>query len=197
MTSSDIKIPIEVSARHLHLCDADVDALFGKGYKLTIKRELSQKGYHVANERVEVVGPKGSASFGILLPNRSASQVEMSITDAIKLGIEPKLGDSGNHENTAGCILKGPEGQVELTQGVMIARRHIHMNQDDADALGVKDKDRIHVEVDGDRGVIFKDCLVRVDPSFNSSMHIDTDEANAANISNAVPAFGRKVELNK
>jgi len=195
MSEKDIKIPIEVSARHLHLCDADVDTLFGKGYKLTIKRELSQKGYHVANERVEVVGPNGSASFGILLPNRSASQVEMAITDAIKLGIEPTLGDSGNHENTTGCILRGPEGEVELKQGVMIARRHIHMNQAEADALGVKDKDRIHVEVDGDRGLIFKDCLVRVDPSFSTSMHIDTDEGNAANINNTTRTYGRKIDL--
>jgi len=189
----DIKIPIEVSARHVHLSDEDVETLFGKGYVLTNKKELSQKGYYVANEKVEVVGSKGSANFGILLPGRSASQVELAITDAIKLGIDVALGDSGNHENTAGCILRGPKGEVKLDQGVMVAKRHIHMNQKEADALGVKDKDRIDVEVESDRPLVFKDCLVRVDPTFSTSMHIDTDEGNAANISNSKPTYGRKI----
>lgn len=193
--SEEVKIPIEVSARHAHLSQEDVDVLFGKGYKLTNKRELSQKGYYVANETIEVVGKKGSATFGILLPERSQSQIEVAITDAIKLGIDPVLTNSGELENTSGCIMKGPKGEIVLDKGVMVAARHLHINDEVAQKLNVVDKDYIDVEVNGPRPVIFKDVLVRVDPSFGISMHIDTDEANAAGVNNKELTYGRKVEV--
>lgn len=193
--SEEVKIPIEVSARHAHLSQEDVDVLFGKGYKLTNKRELSQKGYYLANETIEVIGKKGSATFGILLPERSQSQIEVAITDAIKLGIDPVLTNSGELENTSGCIMKGPKGEVVLDKGVMVAARHLHINDEVAQKLNVVDKDHIDVEVNGPRPVIFKDVLVRVDPSFGISMHIDTDEANAAGVNNKELTYGRKVEV--
>lgn len=192
--SDEVKIPIEVSARHVHLSQEDVDKLFGEGYQLTNKRELSQKGYFVANETVEVIGEKGSAKFGILLPLRSATQIELAITDAIKLGIEPIIKNSGELENSSGCIVRGPEGEVKLDKGVMVAARHLHVSDEYAKKLNTKDKEFIDVEVMTDRPIVFKDVLVRTDPSFNISMHIDTDEANAANINNKNITYGRKVE---
>ena len=190
---NDIKIPIEVSAKHAHLCQEHVDILFGKGYQLTNKAELSQKGYFVANERVEVVGSKSGADFGILLPLRDKSQIEVAITDAIKLGLDIVLRDSGDLEGSGACILRGPEGEIALSEGVIVARRHIHMNDEDAKQLGVKDKDHISVSVDGDRALIFEDVLIRTDPTFSTSMHIDTDEGNAANINNKTKSFGKRI----
>ena len=171
--------PIEVSARHIHLNQEAVDVLFGKNYQLKNKRELSQKGYFVAEERVEVIGEKNSASFGILTPLRTKTQIELSITDALKLGIKPVLRSSGELVGSAGCILRGPVGEMTLNEGVIVAKRHIHMNEDQAKRFGIVDKEIVDVVVEGDRGLTFNHVIVRTDPSFDTSMHIDTDEANA------------------
>lgn len=190
---NEIKIPIEVSARHIHLTQEHVEILFGEGYQLTHKKELSQPGYFVTQETVEVIGSKSSANFSILTPLRKQTQIEVAITDAVKLGIPIFLRDSGDLAGTGSCTIKGPKGQIELEEGVIVARRHIHCNDEYAAKLNVKDKDFIDVVVDTDRPLVFKKVLVRTDPSFGLTMHIDTDEGNAANINNKNQTFGRKI----
>jgi len=186
----ELKIPIEVSARHLHLTQGDVDILFGAGYQLTNKRELSQKGYFVAEERVEVVGKKASASFGILTPLRSQTQVEMAITDMVKLGIDVCVRMSGDLAGSAGCVLKGPKGEMILDEGVIVAQRHIHINDELAKEHGISDNDVVSVKIEGDRGVVFDQVAVRTDPTFDITMHIDTDEGNAINVNNKNVTYG-------
>ena len=191
MMNKEVKVPIEVSARHLHLSQEDVDTLFGKNYQLTNKRELSEKGFFVAEECVTVVGKKASARFGILTPLRRQTQVEMAISDAIKLGIDVCMRMSGDLRGSAGCTLKGPNGEIELKEGVIIAKRHIHMDTDQAAELGICDNDEVSVKIEGDRGVIFDHVVVRIDPIFdNTTMHIDTDEGNATNINNKNLTYG-------
>ncbi|MDR1781506.1 MAG: phosphate propanoyltransferase [Bacilli bacterium] len=188
---SQLKTPIEISAKHLHLCQEHVDILFGKNYQLTKKRELSQKNYFVTEETVEVIGSKGSDNFSILIPLRKKTQVELAITDAIKLGLDQYIRDSGDIKNTGSCILKGPKGQVKLEEGVIIAARHIHMNTNLAAENGLKDGDHVSVEIEGERALIFKKVTIRTDESFNITMHIDTDEGNAANINNKKLTYGK------
>jgi len=190
MMMKELKVPIEVSARHLHLTQEHVEVLFGAGYQLTNKRELSQKGYFVAEERVEVVGKKASASFGILTPLRSQTQVELAITDAVKLGIEICMRMSGDLAGSAGCILKGPEGEIVLEEGVIIAKRHIHINDQLAEEHGISDDEEVTVKIESDRGVIFDHVVVRTDPTFDITMHIDTDEGNAINVNNKNWTYG-------
>jgi putative phosphotransacetylase len=186
----EIKVPIEVSARHLHLTQKDVDILFGVGYQLMNKRELSQKGYYVAEERVEVIGKKASASFGILTPLRSQTQVEMAITDAIKLGIDVYVRLSGDLVGSAGCMLKGPAGELMLEEGVIVAKRHIHINDKLAKEYGISDHDEVSVKIEGNRGVVFEHVVVRTDPTFDITMHIDTDEGNAIHVNNRNLSYG-------
>ena len=188
--TKEVKVPIEVSARHLHLTQDHVDVLFGEGYQLTNKRELSVKGYFVAEERVEVIGKKSSASFGILTPLRSETQVEMAITDAVKLGIEAPTRMSGDLAGSGACVLRGPHGEIELKEGVIIAKRHIHMNDQLAEELGINDHEEVNVKIDCDRGVVFDHVVVRTDPAFNITMHIDTDEGNAINVDNKELSYG-------
>ena len=188
--NKEVKVPIEVSARHLHLTQEDVDILFGDGYQLTNKRELSQKGYYVARERVEVVGKKASASFGILTPLRNRTQVELAITDAIKLGIDVCVRMSGDLAGSAACTLRGPNGEIELKEGVIIAKRHIHMSDRLAAELGISEDDEVSVKIEGDRGVVFDHVAIRTDPTFDITMHIDTDEGNATNINNKNLTYG-------
>lgn len=174
-----LNVPIEVSARHLHLCPEHVEILFGKNYQLTNKRELSQKGYYVTVERVEVIGEKGSASFGILTPLRKQTQVEMALTDARKLGVKPVVRMSGNLAGSAPIKLKGPAGELELSEGAIIAKRHIHMSDDLAAAMDLKTGDEVSVQVPGERGCIFHHVVISTGPTFDLTMHIDTDEGNA------------------
>lgn len=188
--TKEIKIPIEVSARHLHLTLEHLNILFGTGYQLKNKRELSQKGYYVAEERVTVVGKKAAASFGILTPLRKQTQVELAITDAIKLGIDPCVRMSGDLTGSAGCTIKGPKGEIVLEEGVIIAKRHIHMNDQLAKELGIKDHDEVAVKIEGDRGIVFDHVVVRTDPTFDITMHIDTDEGNAINVNNKNITYG-------
>lgn len=176
------KFIIETSARHVHVTTEDLETLFGKGYKLTPKKDLSQPGQFACEERVTVVGPKKElARVSILGPVRSATQVELSATDCRSVGIDIAVRESGCIDGTPGCKLVGPAGEVELKEGVIVAKRHIHMTPADAEKFGVKDKDIVSVKAESaDRSLIFGDVVVRVSDSYALAMHIDTDESNAA-----------------
>ena len=178
----ETKVLVETSARHVHLSRADLDVLFGKGYELTVKKDLSQPGQYACEERVTVVGPKKSIErVGILGPVRPASQVEVSFTDARTLGIAAPVRESGDIAGTPGCKLVGPCGEVEIANGVIVAKRHIHYTPAEAEAAGVSDKEIVKVKVTSDgRTTIFDDVVVRVNPNFSAAMHIDTDESNAS-----------------
>lgn len=177
-----MNILVETSARHVHVTEADLETLFGKGYQLTVKKELSQPGQYASNERVTVVGPKKElANVSILGPCRSATQVELSMTDARSIGIVAPVRESGDVVGSAGCKLVGPAGEVEIGEGVIIAKRHIHMTPTDAAAAGVADKDIVKVVTGGNgRKLVFDDVVIRVSEKFATAMHIDTDESNAA-----------------
>ena len=176
------KVLVETSARHVHLSRADLDVLFGKGYELTVKKDLSQPGQYACEERVTVVGPKKAIErVGILGPVRPASQVEVSYTDARTLGINAPVKESGDIAGTPGCKLVGPCGEVEIANGVIVAKRHIHFTPAEAEAAGVSDKEIVSVKVESEgRTTVFGDVVVRVHPNFSAAMHIDTDESNAA-----------------
>ena len=175
-----MSILVETSARHLHLSQKDIDTLFGEGYVLTNKKDLSQPGQFACEEKVEVIGPKGSLKMSILGPARPASQIEISLSDARALGLTPPIRESGDIAGTPGCTLKVGENTVELSEGVIVAKRHIHMTPADAAEYGVADKEIVKVRIDTDRPLIFDDVVVRVSEKFALAMHLDTDEANAA-----------------
>ena len=177
-----MNILVETSARHVHVTEADLETLFGKGYQLTVKKELSQPGQYASNERVTVVGPKKElANVSILGPCRSATQVELSMTDARSIGIVAPVRESGDVVGSAGCKLVGPAGEVEIGEGVIIAKRHIHMTPADAAAAGAAYKDIVKVVTGGNgRKLVFDDVVIRVSEKFATAMHIDTDESNAA-----------------
>ncbi len=172
---------VETSARHVHVTQEALEILFGKGAALTKKKDLSQPGQFACEERVEVVGPKKSlANVSILGPVRPANQVELSATDARSIGITAPIRESGDLAGSAGCKIVGPCGEIEINEGVIIAKRHIHLTPADAEELGVKDKDVVYVKVDTDgRKAILGDVVCRVSEKFARAMHIDTDEANA------------------
>ena len=176
------KILVETSARHVHVTAEQVEILFGKGATLTPKKDLSQPGQFACEERVTVVGPKKSIErISILGPVRSAAQVEVSFTDARTLGVTAPVRESGDVAGSAPCKLVGPCGEVELDEGVIIAKRHIHLTPADAEAFGVEDKQIVSVKIDTDgRSLVFGDVVCRVSPKFAPAMHIDTDESNAA-----------------
>ncbi|MBQ3140871.1 MAG: phosphate propanoyltransferase [Clostridia bacterium] len=182
------KILIETSARHIHVSEKDLETLFGKGYTLTVKKDLSQPGQYACAERVDVVGPKNTLKgVTILGPTRPASQVEISLTDARSIGVKAPVRESGDIAGSGACKLVGPAGEVELTEGVIAAKRHIHITPDDAAAFGVADKEIVSVKVESaDRSLTFGDVVVRVSPKFAAAMHIDTDESNAAALSGEV-----------
>jgi putative phosphotransacetylase len=175
------KFIVETSARHVHVTQEDLETLFGKGAKLTHKKDLSQPGQFACEERVEVIGPKKSiAGVSILGPVRPSTQVELSMTDARSIGITAPIRESGDTAGSAGCKLVGPCGEVELKEGVIIAKRHIHLTPADAEELGVSDKEIVYVKIDTDgRKAILGDVVCRVSDKFACAMHIDTDEANA------------------
>ncbi len=173
---------VETSARHVHVSQADLETLFGAGYQLTPKKDLSQPGQYACAERVDVVGPKKTLTgVSILGPVRKETQVEISLTDARSIGVSAPIRESGDTAGSGACKLVGPCGEVELTQGVIAAKRHIHMTPADAAEMDVKDKDVVCVKVVTDgRSTIFGDVVVRVNENFALAMHIDTDESNAA-----------------
>ena len=176
-------VPIGVSARHVHLTQEHVEILFGKGYNLTKKKEL-MGGQFASNEQVTIVGTKLRAieNVRILGPVRKASQVEISQTDAVKLGVSAPIRESGNTKNSAPIAIVGPQGAVYLKEGCIVAKRHIHMAPADAKAAGVKDGEIVSVKFNNERSTIFNNVQIRVDDSFTLEMHIDTDEANASKI---------------
>ena len=200
-----LAIPIETSARHIHVCREDFELLFGKGKELTFKAELSQPGQYVCEERLTVKGPKGTfENVAVLGPFRKETQVEISVTDCRKLGIEGIIRQSGDTKGTPGCTLIGPFGELEIDHGVIVAKRHIHMTPVQAIQLNVKDNDEVFVIMESfERSLIFADVVVRVHPDFALAMHVDTDEANAfANENNPTGALlklfgGRTYNLQK
>ena len=183
-TSNGFMVPIGVSARHIHLTQEHVEVLFGEGYQLTKRKEL-MGGQFAANEQVTIVGLKLRAieNVRVLGPVRSKSQVEISATDAIKLGVRAPIRLSGDIEGSAPIAVVGPKGVIYLDEGCIIAKRHIHMAPKDAIAAGVRNGDILSVKADNERGTVFNHVQIRVDESFTLEMHIDTDEANAAKIS--------------
>lgn len=176
------QVLIETSARHVHVSAEDLETLFGAGYELTPKKELSQPGQFACMERVDVVGPKKTlGNVSILGPVRSQTQVELSLTDARSIGVTAPIRESGDVAGSGVCKLVGPAGEVELSEGVIAAKRHIHMTPADAEAFGVKDKDEVCVRVENNgRGLVFGEVVVRVSDKYALAMHIDTDESNAA-----------------
>lgn len=180
------KVLVETSARHIHLSEQTLEVLFGAGHTLTKKKDLSQPGQFACEEKVEVVGPKGSLKMSVLGPVRKADQVEISLTDARSIGVSAPVRESGDVAGSAGCTLRGPVGEVVISEGVIAAKRHIHLTPADAEAFGVSDKQIVKVKLDTARPLIFDDVVVRVSPSFSAAMHIDTDESNAAGASGVV-----------
>lgn len=182
-----LKVMVETSARHLHVSQEDLVTLFGEGAVLSNKKDLSQPGQFATNEKVEVVGPKGSLKMSILGPVRPETQVELALTDARKLGITAPIRESGDLAGTPGCKLVGPAGEVEISSGVIIAKRHIHFSPDEAKEAGVVDKQVVSVKLNyNDRSLIFGDVVCRVSPKYALAMHIDTDESNAAGLPGTV-----------
>ncbi|HBL40023.1 MAG TPA: propanediol utilization protein [Ruminococcaceae bacterium] len=173
---------IETSARHVHVTKEHLDILFGEGYELTNKKDLSQPGQFASNERVAVVGAKGSfPAVSILGPVRPATQVELSASDARSIGVTAPIRESGDIAGSGACKLVGPKGEVEISEGVIVAKRHIHATPEDAEKYGLADKQIVSVKVESDgRSLVFGDVVVRVSPKFALAMHIDTDESNAA-----------------
>ena len=176
------KVIVETSARHVHVSEKDLETLFGKGYKLTPKKELSQPGQFACEEKVLLRGPKNEMKgVSILGPCRKETQVEVSLTDARTLGVAAAIRESGDIDGTAGITLVGPAGELTIDKGVIAAKRHIHMTKADAAEFGIEDKQIVSVKVDTDgRSLIFGDVVCRVSDSYALAMHIDTDESNAA-----------------
>lgn len=186
-------IPIAVSARHVHLSQQHVEALFGKGYELTKKADLSQPNQFAANETVVIAGPKGSIErVRVLGPARSLTQAEVSWTDAMKLGVNPPLRESGDIEGSGAFTMIGPKGSLFLEEGLIVAQAHIHMTTTDAVQFNVQNGEYVTVEVDGPRPVAYRNVKIRVSDKYRLEMHIDTDEANAGLIS--IGAIGRLIK---
>ncbi len=184
------KIIVETSARHVHVTQETLEVLFGKGHELEVRKMLSQPGQFASTDRIDVIGynakdpngPRPSLKFSILGPVRNANQVEVSFTDARQLGINAPVRESGDIAGSPKCTLKGPAGEVDIEEGVIVAKRHIHMTPEDAKEFGVENGQIVSVLVDTGKGrkTIFDDTVIRVSPKFALAMHIDTDECNAA-----------------
>ena len=179
------KIPLGISNRHVHISSDDLTTLFGQGQKLTGMKDLSQPGQFVSEQTVTLVGPKGVIEkVRVLGPVRPNTQVEISVSDCFKLGIQAPIRDSGDLAGSAPVTLVGPVGSVTLPEGCIIAARHIHMHSRDAERYGVLDGDRVNVKSSGPRGIVFNEVLVRVHENYRLEMHLDIDEANAASLIN-------------
>lgn len=182
-----MKIMVETSARHIHLTQADLETLFGKGYALTPKKDLSQPGQFACAEKVEVVGPKGSLKMSILGPVRPETQIEVSKSDARTLGIDAPVRMSADLAGTPGCKVVGPNGEVTLDKGVIVAKRHAHLTPDQAKDFGITDGQNIQIKLGyNERALIFGDVIARVSKAAGLAVHIDTDEANAAGLPGTV-----------
>lgn len=180
-----IEVPIEVSARHIHLCQKDLEVLFGENYHLSLKNDLSQPGQYAANETVTVIGPEKSIDVRIIGPVRKDTQLELSITDSYMLGIEvPEIKVSGDLDQSKGGVkLKGPNGEIKMQKGVIVAQRHLHIEPEKAKIIGLSNGDIIDIKVEGIRSLIYKNVIIRSHEGIDSmSFQIDTDEANAGAI---------------
>ena len=182
-----MNVIVEISARHLHLSQEHLDILFGAGHQLTPKKDLSQPGQFACEEKVEVVGSKGSLKMSVLGPVRPATQVEISLTDARSIGVKAPIRESGVVEGSGACKLVGPCGEVDLAEGVMVAKRHLHIIPEDAEKVGIVDKQIVKLSIKSEeRSLVFDDVIARVSAKAATAVHLDTDEANAANISGEV-----------
>lgn len=180
LTDEPYQVPTGISARHIHLSRTDLDMLFGPGYRLTPMKALSQPGQFACEEQVTVAGPKGNISkVRILGPERHQSQVELSFSDCRTLGISAPVRTSGHLDHTPGITIQGPKGMITLSQGVIIADRHIHMTPADAKWFGVKDQERVNVIIDGPKGGILSQVVIRISNNAQLDFHVDTDDANA------------------
>jgi len=184
---SVISVEIEGSGKHCHVTRETLDTLFGKGFELEVKKWLTQPGQFATPQRVTVHGPRGSVDLTIIGPCRKADQIELSLTDARALGFEPPIRESGDVAGSPGCKLVGPCGEVDTAEGVIIAKRHIHLTPEDAEKFGIKDKQIVKVKVGGERALIFDEVVARVNREFATYMHIDYDEINAAAITGTQP----------
>ena len=185
---SGIKVIIEGSGKHCHLTRETLDVLFGEGFELQVKKMLSQPGQFVTPHKVTVVGPKRSTDVSIIGPCRKVDQVELSFSDCTPLGFcEVPIRESGNVVGTPGCKLIGPAGEVEISSGVMIAKRHLHLTPEDAERFGLVDQQIIKVKFEGERALVFDEVVARVSPDYATFMHVDYDELNAAAISGLNP----------
>jgi propanediol utilization protein len=186
-----IFVPLEASGRHVHVTAQQAQTLFGHG--LTPERDLSQPGQYLARERVTVIGPKGEFSkVAVLGPERKEAQVEISLTDGRSLGIQPPVRLSGDVKNSPGCVLRGPAGTVKLEQGVICAKRHIHLTPEEGRRFGVADKQTVKLQTFTSRPAVFEDVVVRINPDFAGAVHLDYDEANACGFQKG--DFGRIIQ---
>jgi len=185
-------IPVGLSNRHVHLSKEHIQILFGEGYELTVFKDLSQPGQYAANEKIDVIGPKGKLNMRVLGPARGGTQIEISLADGFVLGVNPPVRNSGDLVNSPGAKLVGPKGEVEITEGIIAAARHVHMHTTDGEAFGVKDKEIINLKVEGPRGLVFNNVLCRVHETYALEFHVDVEEGNAAGLKN-----GAMVEIVK
>lgn len=177
---SDEKVIIEGSGKHCHVTRETLDSLFGTGFELVVKKMLSQPGQFASEQKLTVVGPKGQTVVSIIGPCRKMDQIELSFTDARALGFESPVRESGDVKGSPGCKLIGPKGEVTINEGVIIAKRHLHLTPEDATKFGLKDKQMIKIKVGGERALIFDEVVARVSPDYATFVHIDYDEVNAA-----------------
>jgi len=183
------EVLVEISARHAHVTDEHLEILFGKGATLTPKKELSQPGQYACAEKIDVVGPRSTIKgVTILGPTRPITQIEVSLTDARTLGVQAMVRMSGSIEGTNGCTLVGPKGEVTIKEGLIAAKRHIHLNENEAKEFDLQDGEEVLVKItsDQERSLTFDEVIIRIKDSFVAAMHIDTDEANAAGMSQSV-----------
>jgi len=184
---SGINVIIEGSGKHCHVKRETLDALFGEGFELEVKKMLTQPGQFATPHKITVVGPRRSTEVSIIGPCRKVDQVELSFTDATALGFDAPIRESGDVAGSPGCKLIGPKGEVEIKDGVMIAKRHVHLTPEDAEKFGLKDKQIIKVKVGGGRALVFDEVVARVSHEYATFMHVDYDEWNAAAISGPDP----------
>jgi len=181
------KVIIEGSGKHCHVTQETLEKLFGDGFQLEIKKMLTQPGQYATPHKITIVGPRRSAEMSILGPCRKIDQFELSLTDATLLGFQAPIRESGDIKGSPGCKLVGPKGETEISEGVIIAKRHIHLTPEDAERIGVVDKQVVKVKVDGQRALVFDEVVARVNSEYATFMHIDYDEFNAAGISGPDP----------
>ncbi|MCM1991237.1 phosphate propanoyltransferase [Oceanirhabdus seepicola] len=196
--TKNMTIPVEISGRHVHLSKESVDILFGEGYELTSKRELSQPGQYLCHEKVTLIGPNGSFhNVAVLGPTRSRTQVEISKTDSRLLGVKAPVRESGDIKESASIVISGEKGVLMIQEGVIVAKRHLHITPEDAKRFQVKDKELIGVEIISDRSMILKNVVVRVNENYKTRIHMDYDEGNACSYEKGTVAKIIKYEGNK